>query len=1191
MLPKRTKSGENWLHDLKLLIYLAVYGFLFEPWLLVFVPFQVNKSSNSIAHYAVRRISVGIFILHCQLCSFLAFLYTLMIKIVVHFFFLNFMAFEKNTINSTTFESIYFLLSVFYSFPVWLTLVKIALSNDVETNPGDISNGFFTFCNWNLNSLAKDDFHRIRLIEAHNSLFNYDIISICETSLNDLVTLPDVMLENYSFVENNNPNNVKHSLLSYTEVLIMMQILFNLIILSNFKTLYENIKNNPYTTFFTGDFNGHSQLWWNEGDSNPEGGKIEDMTSFLGLVQLINEPTNFEPNKKPSCIDLIFTDQPNIVLNSGTKPSLDNYCHHQIIFCKVNFNIPPPPPFVRKIWKYDRANAYLIKRAVSEFPWRQHLNNLNPNRQVTFFTETLLNIMSNFIPNDTIKVTPKDPPWITKTLKTLLNRQNRLYKNFKRHGYKPEDKIRVDNFNAECMTAISNAKESYLTRLGDKLTHPKSSQKTYWKVLNKILNKCKAPKIPPLLVNNKFIVNCKEKASEFAVFFAEQCKPLINNSTLPAFNYITNARIDRIIISEDEITNLIRSLNISKANGPDDLSAHMLHLCDEAIAIPLKIIFDNILSTGIFPKLWKSANIVPIHKKSDKQLVKNYRPISLLPICSKLFEKIIFNQLYSYFSDNNLITKNQSGFRSGDSTTNQLIELVNEIHKSFDNRCAYEVRSVFLDISKAFDKVWHEGLIFKLKQNGVCGPLINLLESYLKDRKQQVVLNGSSSNSFPVKSGVPQGSVLGPLLFLIYINDLEKFIKSKIKFFADDTMIFSVVRDPLLTASELNQDLETINNWAYQWKLAFNPDTSKQAVEVLFSQKNNQPFHPPLFFNGAEVLKVNDHKHLGLLLDSKLLFSRHVNEKIKIARKSIGVLKYLSSYLPLKTLDTIYKLFTRSHFDYCDVIYHIPVSNNVYNLFTPLHSLMESIERIQYQAALAITGAWQGSSRNKLYEELGWESLSDRRWFRRLFQFYKIHNNMTPQYLKDNLPPIRRALYGNNNRDVYHNIFCRTTRYRNSFYPDSVKSWNDIGNEFNLCNSIAKFKTDIIKLIRPIPKSIFKLHDPKGLKYLFQLRLGLSPLRSHKKNHNFADTPVDWCECNCAPEDTRHFLLHCKFHDVPRTNLFNSINQILLNYPQLNIVHDSDLFLYGHTALNLRDNKGILLSTIQFIKATGKFKG
>ena len=256
----------------------------------------------------------------------------------------------------------------------------------------------------------------------------------------------------------------------------------------------------------------------------------------------------------------------------------------------------------------------------------------------------------------------------------------------------------------------------------------------------------------------------------------------------------------------------------------------MLILCDETIAIPLKLIYEQVLATGVFPNIWKSANLTPIHKKGDKQLVKNYRPISLLPIYGNIFEKIIYNQLYVFVATNNLITKNQSSFRSGDSTTNQLLTLVNEIRESFDNRNSLEVRSVFLDISKAFDKVWHEGLIFKLKQNGVGGNVINLHGNYLSSRKQRVVINGKTSEYFPVESGAPQGSVIGPLHFLIYINDLEIGIKSKVNFFADDTMIYSVVHNPTLTASVLNHDLEIISQWAHQWKMSFNPEPSKEAV-------------------------------------------------------------------------------------------------------------------------------------------------------------------------------------------------------------------------------------------------------------------------------------------------------------------------------------------------------------------------
>ena len=183
--------------------------------------------------------------------------------------------------------------------------------------------------------------------------------------------------------------------------------------------------------------------------------------------QIISEPTNFEPGKKPSCIDLVVTDQLNLVLDSGTRTSLDSNCHHRIIHCKVKFRIPPPTRFERKMWHYMKANTAAIQRSMSNFPWLQHFNlNPDPNWQVKPFTEIFLNIMSNFIPNEIKTIIPRDSPWITKPLKTMLKRKNRLFKNYKKPRYKEEDKVRLEAFRMECQQAVESAKQCYFTNLG-----------------------------------------------------------------------------------------------------------------------------------------------------------------------------------------------------------------------------------------------------------------------------------------------------------------------------------------------------------------------------------------------------------------------------------------------------------------------------------------------------------------------------------------------------------------------------------------------------------------------------------------------------------------------------------------------------------------------------------------------------
>ena len=205
---------------------------------------------------------------------------------------------------------------------------------------------------------------------------------------------------------------------------------------------------------------------------------------------------------------------------------------------------------------------------------------------------------------------------------------------------------------------------------------------------------------------------------------------------------MTNEKIEGIPIENNDIISLIRKLNPTKDNSSHGITGQMLLLCDDSVILPLRIVFRNILSTTIYPDIWKLANVTPIFKKGDKQLIQNYRPISLLPICGKIFEQIVFNNLYKHLTSHHLISKNQSGFRPGDSTTNQLIGLVNDIHRAVDSIKSLEVRAIFLDISKAFDKVWHDGLIFKMRQNGFSRRLLKRMQHYLNNRKQRVVLNG-----------------------------------------------------------------------------------------------------------------------------------------------------------------------------------------------------------------------------------------------------------------------------------------------------------------------------------------------------------------------------------------------------------------------------------------------------------------
>ena len=305
--------------------------------------------------------------------------------------------------------------------------------------------------------------------------------------------------------------------------------------------------------------------------------------------------------------------------------------------------------------------------------------------------------------------------------------------------------------------------------------------------------------IPSLIEGHDVISDAKEKANLLNEYFAGQSTVDDSSVALPddANFYQTAEILSHITTSEREIRDLFLTLDVGKACGPDGIGNRIIKMSTDGFVRAFSLFSNLSLQRGVFPAQWKAANIIPLFKKDDRQCKSNYRPVSLLNSLSKVLEKVVFIRLYNFLLGIGFVNPVQSGFRPGDSTVNQLLYLVHKTYEALEH--GNEVRMIYLDISKAFDRVWHDGLLFKLKSIGIRDPLLAWLKSYLSDRKQRVIIDGQSSEWTSVKAGVHQGSVLGPLLFLIYINDITQNIKSECLLYADDTSLFHVVEDPALS--------------------------------------------------------------------------------------------------------------------------------------------------------------------------------------------------------------------------------------------------------------------------------------------------------------------------------------------------------------------------------------------------------
>ena len=574
----------------------------------------------------------------------------------------------------------------------------------------------------------------------------------------------------------------------------------------------------------------------------------------------------------------------------------------------------------------------------------------------------------------------------------------------------------------------------------------------------------------------------------------------------------------------------MRNVDIRKACGFDGIGNRIIKSCSDGIYSFFTKFINLSLALGQYPTVWKMANVVPIFKKGEPQLKVNYRPISLLPCLSKICERIVFIRLYNFLLEIGFLYKFQSGFRPGDSTVNQLLYFVHQIYCAFE--AGKEVRVVFLDISKAFDRVWHAGLLKKLEAIGIRNPLLQWFESYLENRIQRVVIEGQSSEWEKVGSGVPQGSVLGPLLFLIYINDLTDDLESCPFIFADDTTLFEVVDNPINSAQLLNKDLNKISQWSDQWLVTMNPSKTRS---MTFSNKRERVNHPVLSMGGCDIEEVNIHTHLGLVFQNNISWNSHVFSMYEKASKRLNLLKSLRFKINRSTLACLYKSLIRPIMEYGDLIWdNCTVSNS------------DLLESVQYESAKVVTGAIAGTSSKSLREELAWEELSIRRKIHKLSHFYKIVNKSTAPYLVDLLPILvnERSYISLRTGQNISEYRCRTEKFKKSYFPSTISLWNSIDLDVRNSISHAIFKSKIVNHFHPFNYDKwfnFSL-TRRGSVLHTRLRLGCCALNDYLYSINCCNSPL--CACGVESESVKHYLLSCPRFAAQRIKLLTSAAQV-----------------------------------------------
>ena len=572
-------------------------------------------------------------------------------------------------------------------------------------------------------------------------------------------------------------------------------------------------------------------------------------------------------------------------------------------------------------------------------------------------------ITNKHAPLVTRKVRSQHTPWLTSEIKKLMNKRdylkNKATRTKSRYFYEAYKFARN-----KTNKIVEKAKSKHFQHT---INNNSKNPKQLWKSVNLIRGKgSKTTNVSTLKINEETITGDKNIADAFNSFFVSVGPSLSENlpeSEKSYSDYVQHSIYETFSfseVSENDTLKLLCGLKESKAAGLDKINAKLVKDSAEVICPTLTKIFNRSLQQGIFPEDLKNAFVSPIYKNGDKSDCSNYRPISILSTIAKVLEKTVYNQLISYLNENNILSNSQFGFRKQHSTTTSLLNATNNWLLNIDKGLINGV--LFLDLRKAFDTVDHKILIEKLKLYGITGVALKWFISYLEKRYQSCKVNNVKSSRKLIECGVPQGSNLGPLLFLLYVNDLPNCLdQAKPSMFADDTSITASSESVEELEALLNSDLDNIYQWLVANKLTLN--VSKTEYMIIGSRHNLSKINmdPKIKIGGESISRVKTTKSLGMVIDDKLKWEDHIDSISRKVSSGIGAIKLIKSYVPKDCLNQIYNALVQPYFDYCSLVWQ-----------NCKLELQLKLQKLQNRAARIITGEnWETRSKDVL-NKLNW---------------------------------------------------------------------------------------------------------------------------------------------------------------------------------------------------------------------------